>query len=189
MVQPDVCPGYGLDIMSSVGTRGSTWALAGEGNGAMRHYSFSISRPGLKPGYTIPSRFRLVDALTLLSAFPQIAVMGLIIVEYLKAAWDGRLGPIFQNAYVYLACMLAVVCTTIWTVSRIFTVILRFLFRVLGLLSQEESRLYPLEISKHYVAPWPESWQQAETEITTGNDSSLPQVNKQVTGGGRRQNP
>ena len=32
----------------------------------MRHYSFTLSRPGLKPDHHVPLRLRIVDTLTLL---------------------------------------------------------------------------------------------------------------------------
>ena len=128
----------------------------------MRHYSFTLSRPGLKPGHYVPLRLRIVDTLTGLSGVPMVIVMFGVVFLSLGLADKIGLGAIWRSLFAFYAYVIVVTFVVGWTLWFASTFWLRVIFRSLGMLTRDEAVHYPLEVSKKDIAPWPESWQKPE---------------------------
>ena len=126
---------------------------------ATRYYRLTLSRPGLKEGYNIPLRLRVVDTITILSGIPIIfATLGIGMVS-LNWATPFGLGPIWENVFAFIAYIFVVISFLSWIMWWIMIALLRFVFVVSGLMTKAESQSYPLKCDKRSVAPWPDSWQ------------------------------
>jgi hypothetical protein len=129
------------------------------GLNAMRHQSFTLSRPGLKPGYYVPVRLRVVDGVTLLSGIPMlIAIFAItfLSIDWVKALWPGI---ILGNPLVFFGYLVFIFLLSSWIVYYYFIGFLRILFLCLGMMTRAESQYFPLEASKRKVDSWPECWQ------------------------------
>lgn len=124
-----------------------------------RHQSFTLSRSGLKPGYYVPVRLRVVDTLTIFSGLPMvITIVALAMVSFRWADQLG-LGVIWRNAFAFYAYVIAVLLIVSWAVYWTAVGVLRFAFRLAGMMTREEAKSFPLRADKKRVDPWPESWQ------------------------------
>ena len=82
-----------------------------------RHHSFTLSRSGLKPGYYVPARLRIVDTLTVLSGVPLVIAVIAFAMTSLRWADQVGLGVIWRNPiafYVYLGAVMLATGWTIW---------------------------------------------------------------------------
>ncbi len=129
----------------------------------MRHYNFTLSRPGLKPGHHVPLRLRIVDTLTVLGGVPMlIAAIG---VSMVSLTWADKLGlgVIWKNPFAFYGYVTIVIFVAIGTLYFRYIVLLRAFFRCLGMLTRQEAIDYPLEAFKRRrLSPWPESWQKPD---------------------------
>ena len=125
----------------------------------MQHYSFALSRPGLKPEHYIPLRLRVVDTVTVLSGIPML--IAAISIGILSLGWAQQLGLdiIWKNQWAFVGYLLFVLFVSAWFAYFCCVGLLRLFFRCLGMMTREESQYYPLEASKKRFAPWPECWQ------------------------------
>jgi hypothetical protein len=137
----------------------------------MQHYTFSLSRPGLKPGCYIPLRLRVVDTVTILSSIPMVIMA--IGIAILSLAWAEPLGlgVIWRNQWAFLGYAALVLFLSSWTLYFWCVGMLRCLFRFLGMMTREEATCYPLEASKKRIDPWPECWQKSENGAGKVDDS------------------
>jgi hypothetical protein len=122
-------------------------------------YSFTLSRSGLKPGYYIPARLRIVDTLTLFSGVPMF--IAVIAIAMASMRWADQIGldVIWRNSIAFYAYLGAVLLGASWTVWLTATAVLRFVFRITGMMTKAEAHCYPLRADKKCVEPWPEPWQ------------------------------
>jgi hypothetical protein len=128
----------------------------------MQHHSFTLSRPGLRPGYYVPLRLRIVDTVTVLSGIPMlVAAIGISILSLALAEPLG-LGIIWRNQWAFRGYAACALLLSSWILYLWFTGLLRLFFRFLGMMTREESQDYPLKVSKNRFDPWPEYWQKAE---------------------------
>lgn len=122
-------------------------------------YSFSLDRPGVRYGYRVRRRLRVVDTATIVVELAAgFASIGL---------WIWSLGRIKQVVHVnhpaaILAIALAGFLFVIYTVDAAVLWLLRCLFRLSGLMSREEAQSYPLRWGKRCIDPWPATWQERE---------------------------
>jgi hypothetical protein len=124
-----------------------------------RHQSFTLSRSGLKPGYYVPVRLRVVDTLTIFSGVPMvITIIALVMISF---RWADRLGlgVIWRNPFAFCAYAIAVLFMAGRAVSWTAVGVLRITFCLTGMMPREESKSFPLRADKKRVDPWPESWQ------------------------------
>ena len=94
----------------------------------MRHYSLTLSRPGLKPGYYVPFRLRIVDTATVLSGIPTgLAAIG---VGMFSPRWAQQLGLgiVGRNQWACFGCMILVLFVTAWILYFWSIGLLRLLF-------------------------------------------------------------
>jgi hypothetical protein len=134
----------------------------------MRHYSFALSRPGLKAGCYVPLRLRVVDTVTMLSGVPMlIAAIG---ISMWSLGWAQQLGLgiIWRKHWALYGYMLLILFASAWILYFWCIGLLRLIFRCLGMMTEEESQYYPLEASKKRFDPWPGCWQREEKEGTRG---------------------
>lgn len=134
-----------------------------------QHKSFTLSRVGLKPGHYVPLRLRLVDTLYIASWVPMvIAIIGLAMGSF---GWADQLGLgiIWRNHFAFCAYMIAVLFIVSRVVSWTGVAVLRFAFRLAGMMTEEEARSFPLRADKRCVDPWPESWQKPCTSENEGD--------------------
>ena len=123
---------------------------------AARH-SFSLDRPGLRPGYRVGRRLRIVDTVTIAlgvaSGFASILLWVWLI---------GRIKQviILNNAFAILAITFAGLTLVIYVVHMGIIWWMRLLLLLTGLLSKQEARSYPLRWGKQCVDAWPETWQE-----------------------------
>ena len=131
-----------------------------------RHHSFSLSRSGLKPGYYVPVRLRIVDTLTVLSGIP--TVVAILTIAMVSLWWADRLGlgVIWRSPIAFCVYLGVVLFVGGWSVWLTAIAVLRFVFRITGMMTEAEARHYPLRADKHHVDPWPEAWQRPEIRDT-----------------------
>ena len=122
-----------------------------------RHQSFALSRPGLKPGHYVPLRLRIVDTLTIVSWLPMVISILAFAILALRVAGD--FGVIVKNPIAVCICLLAALFVAGWAIPLNAMRTLRFLFRVLGMMTAEEEESFPLDTENGDLAPWPDSWQ------------------------------
>ncbi len=134
----------------------------------MQHYGFTLSRPGLQPGFYVPLRLRVVDTVTVLSGIPML--IAAISIWMLSFAWAEPLGLgiIWRNQWAFLGYAALVLFLSSWILYFWYTGMLRLLFRCLGMMTRGESQYYPLGGSKAELDPWPECWQKDEQGRTKG---------------------
>lgn len=125
----------------------------------MRHMSFTLSRPGLKPGHYVPLRLRMVDTLTILSGVP--AAVTIVVSALVALRWADQIGfaVIWRNRLAFYAYSIVVAGIAGWTVSLGMLGVLKFAFCLAGMMTREEAKWFPLQAGKGRVDPWPESWQ------------------------------
>jgi len=124
-----------------------------------RHQSFTLSRPGLKSGHYVPMRLRVADTVAVFSGVPMvIAIIALAMISF---RWADRfgLGVIWRNTFAFYAYVIIVLVIARWAVCFSAVGVLRFLFRLTGMMTEEEAKSFPLSARKGRVDPWPESWQ------------------------------
>ena len=127
----------------------------------MRHYSFMLSRPGVKPGHYVPFRLRIVDTVTFFSGI-QALLMAIIVSTFCtRLAQQAGLMNFGRNPWAYIGCFILVLYIATWIFYLRGIGILRVLFLCLGMMTREEAQYYPLEVSKKRFDPWPECWQKA----------------------------
>ena len=122
--------------------------------------SFTLSREGLKPGQYIPLRLRFVDTFSIASGVPLLALVfyaWIQLAKLLKPLWPA---VVLQNdAIAFFAILLPLFFLCIVSIGRFWEFSLRVLFTMIGLLSVEEAKHFPLAADKRRCDPWPESWQ------------------------------
>lgn len=126
----------------------------------MRHHSFTLSRPGLKPGYDVPRRLRVVDTVTTLSGIPLFALTVAAVFLSVRVADHVGLGAVGKNPWAFFGYVLAVFYVASWGFCLSLVRVFRLLFRYLALMTEEESRYYPLRASKGRFDAWPDCWQE-----------------------------
>ena len=124
-----------------------------------QHMSFTVTRSGLKSGFYVPARLRLVDTLTIVSWVPVIIMI--IAIGIASLGWVDRfgLGIVRQNRFAFCAYVIVVMFVAGRVVPWTATRILRIAFRISGLMTEEEAQSFPLRADKQRVDPWPETWQ------------------------------
>jgi len=132
-----------------------------------RRHSFTLSRSGLKTGYYVPARLRIVDTLTVLSGVPMVIAVIAFAMASLRWAGQIGLGVIWRNPIAFYVYLGAVLLATGWTVSLTTIAVLRLVFRLTGMMTKTEARCYPLRAGKRGVDPWPEAWQKPDGRGTT----------------------
>jgi hypothetical protein len=132
-----------------------------------RHHSFTLSRSGLKTGYYVPARLRIVDTLTVLSGVPMVIVIIAFAMASLRWADQIGLGVIWRNRVAFYVYLGAVLLATGWTVSLTGIAVLRFVFRITGMMTKAEAQCYPLRADTKCVDLWPEAWQKPDVRGTT----------------------
>lgn len=127
-----------------------------------RQYSFTLARSGLKPGYYVPVRLRIVDTVTILSGVP--IFVAAIALAMASARWAGQigLGVVWREPAVFFVCLCVMLLAAIWILWLTAVAALRLVFRITGMMTKAEARYYPLRADKRCVDPWPEAWQKAE---------------------------
>jgi len=88
-----------------------------------------------------------------------IAMLALAMFS-LSLADDIGLGVIWRNRVAFYAYVVASLMISGWAVSFAAVRALKLLFRIVGMMTKEEARSFPLRAVKRDVDPWPESWQQ-----------------------------
>lgn len=160
-VQPNLSPGYPCRLLPALRPKGHHYAMSA------RHHSFTLSRSGLKAGYYVPTRLRIVYTLTVLSGVPMVIAVIAFAMASLRFADQIGLGVIWRNPIAFYMYCGAVLLATGWTVSLTATAILRVFFRITGMMTRAEAQHYPLRADKNYIDPWPEAWQKPDVRGTT----------------------
>lgn len=124
-----------------------------------RHQSFTLSRAGLKTGYFVPLRLRIVDTLTVVSGVPMVIAVVAIVMASFRWIDQIGLGVIWKNQFAFYAYVVVVMLITSWTVSLTSIGVLRFTFRIIGMMTKTEAKSYPLRADKKCFDPWPDAWQ------------------------------
>ena len=131
-------------------------------NPNQRQMSFTLSRGGLKPDHYIPVRLRFADTLSIASGIPLIILIMVCwfkVVPFLVSVVPVALA---QNHFLcYLLVMVPSFLLCYLAIGRFWTWSLRFVFRIIGLLSTEEAVHVPLVTDKRRCDPWPAAWQRA----------------------------
>lgn len=124
-----------------------------------RHLSFTLSRSGLKPGHYVPARLRIADTLTVFTAVLNLVVV--ITLAVMSLQWSVQLGMgfIWKNPVAFVVYSVTVTVLAGWAVEFASVRVLRRLFRIFRMITDEEARSYPLISGKHRFDPWPDSWQ------------------------------
>lgn len=122
-------------------------------------YSFCLDRPGVRYGYQVKRRLRIIDSVTIagqiVSVFTSIGIW-VWLLRWLKQV------VVLNHPVVIVAVMGAIFMVVIYSVPMAVVWWMRVLFLVTGLLSKEEARSYPLNCGKHGMHAWPEAWQEPE---------------------------
>ena len=124
-----------------------------------QHHSFLLSRAGLKAGYYVPLRLRIVDTLTVLSGLPIYIAAIVFVMSSFRWIDQFGLGVIWRNPLAFLAYIIVVMFIAAWTVYLTSIAILRFMFRMIGMMTATEAKYYPLRADKKCFDPWPDAWQ------------------------------
>lgn len=133
-----------------------------------RHQSFTLSRPGLKPGYYVPARLRAVDTSTIVSSIPAfVALLALVKISFVLAR---RLDFGDMNPFAFYAYLIAVLVIAAWAISLAMIAVMRFAFLVTGMMTKSESHSFPLD----RFDPWPDSWQQPIDKAVETSEKTPP---------------
>ena len=109
---------------------------------ATPHHSFTLPRPGLKAGYYVPLRLCIVDTLSVLSAVPLVVALVALLVNSLSWADRLGLGVIWRNPFAFYAYAIGTALIVGWGGSYTAVALLRFVFRVAGMMTREEARSF-----------------------------------------------
>jgi len=122
--------------------------------------SFTLSREGLKPDHYIPVRLRFVDSFGIASGLPLFALVFYTWIQLAKLLKPLIPAAVLQNdAIAFFAFLLPLFFLCIFSIGRFWEFSLRALFTMIGLLSVEEAKHFPLAADKHRCDPWPANWQ------------------------------
>ena len=121
-------------------------------------YSFFLDRPGLKEGYTVPLRLRVVDSIG-----QMVGLLSLIAAGFVAVLCSATLpAKLFDYPAVTLSMTFVVYLIMLLVMRFLHPVeigIYKLAVRYSGLLSEEELRHIPLRYERGVVDPWPDEWQ------------------------------
>ena len=120
--------------------------------------SFTLARPGLKPEHYVPFRLRAVDTFSTIAPAPML-IISFASISYVRS-WIFALQLDFMSVPTILrwaggVLYVLIVSILLW---RLLMMLLRGVFRATDVLSDEESRFFPLAATWE-PTPWPDCWQ------------------------------
>jgi hypothetical protein len=128
---------------------------------APRSPSFSTARPGLRSGFHVKSRLRVVEFCTFLLEVAA-TLIALITVYVSMPLWIHKVGAVPASEIVFGIVVLFIFLASHWILRSVFLSTASFLFRRLHLMNAQEAKYFPLTGSKRRLEPWPENWQEPQ---------------------------
>jgi hypothetical protein len=124
-------------------------------------YSFFLDRPGLKDGFMVPLRLRIVDAVGQWAQIGSVLISCITVlgcISILKNILPSSSVLDFLMIFPLFLLFCISLGITIPFVERFYVT----LVRLIGLLSKEEVLHLPLRFERGRVDPWPDAWQKPQ---------------------------